>query len=128
MSEKRLPREVNVSFVKDHRTGGYHNVLEICSKDDGVRYVMAQDAETAKERDKYKLRAHLNLQAHLQELRVFDSQTGKYIDNGDDLMELAGLDSRLRFEAIAIQNDGTVIICDKCGNFGYIDSSRYSLN
>ena len=59
MSEKRLPREVNVNFVKDHRTGGYHNVLEICSKDDGVRYVMAQDAETAKERDKYKLRAHL---------------------------------------------------------------------
>jgi hypothetical protein len=43
-------------------------------------------------------------------------------------MELAGLDSRLRFEAIAIQVDGTAIICDKCGNFGYIDSSRYKIN
>ena len=62
------------------------------------------------------------------ELRVFDSQTGEYIEDNDQLMELAGLDSRLRFEAIAMQDDGTVIICDKCGNFGYIDSSRYSLN
>ena len=60
MSEKRvMPREVNVSYVKDYRTGGTHNVLEICAKDRGVRFGMAQDSETAKERDRYKLRAHL---------------------------------------------------------------------
>ena len=61
-------------------------------------------------------------------LRVFDNQTGKYVTNGVQLMELAGMDSRMGFEAIAIQDDGTAIICDKCGNFGYIDPSRYDLN
>ena len=54
-----MPREVNVGYVVDRRTGGLHNVLEVCEKTRGVRYVMAQDAETAKERDQYKLRAHL---------------------------------------------------------------------
>lgn len=58
-SNRKLPREINIGFVRDYRTGGTHNVLEVCSKDSGVRYVMAQDAETAKERDKYKLRAYL---------------------------------------------------------------------
>ena len=61
-------------------------------------------------------------------LQIFDSQTGKYITNGVQLMELAGLDSRMGFESIAIQDDGTAIICDKCGNFGYLDSSRYTLD
>ena len=54
-----MPREVNVGYVVDRRTGGLHNVLEVCEKTRGVRYVMAQDDETAKERDQYKLRAHL---------------------------------------------------------------------
>ena len=60
-------------------------------------------------------------------LRIFDSQTSNYIEDSDQLMELAGLDSRMGFEAIAIQDDGTAIICDRCGNFGYLDSSRYRI-
>ena len=60
-------------------------------------------------------------------LQIFDSQTGKYITNGVQLMELAGMDSRMGFESIAIQDDGTAIICDKCGNFGYLDSVQYSI-
>lgn len=54
-----MPREVNIGYVVDRRTGGLHNVLEVCEKTRGMRYVMAQDDETAKERDQYKLRAHL---------------------------------------------------------------------
>ena len=48
-----LPRDVHIKYVEGH------NVLEVCGKDKGVRFVMAQDSETAKERDKYKLRAHM---------------------------------------------------------------------
>ena len=62
MSERAIPREVHIAYVIDRRTGGTHNVLEVCSKDRGVRFVMAQDSEMAKERDKYKLRAHLQEQ------------------------------------------------------------------
>ena len=55
---KEMPREVNLRLVVDH-SGVTHQVLEQCDKKHGVRYVMAQDSEAAKERDKYKLRAHL---------------------------------------------------------------------
>ena len=65
---RTIPREVNIGFVRDIRTGKTHNVLEVCEKKHGVRFVMAQDSETAKERDKYKLRASL-LEAQVAELK-----------------------------------------------------------
>jgi hypothetical protein len=58
MSERIIPREVNIGYVANFR-GGTHNVLEVCERGKGVRFVMAQDSETAKERDRYKLRAYL---------------------------------------------------------------------
>ena len=58
-TRKKLPRQVHIRFVPDWRTGEEHNVLEVCDQKHGVRYVMAHDSETYKERVKYKLRAHL---------------------------------------------------------------------
>ena len=55
---KVIPREVNIRYVPNRR-GGDHNVLEVCGREHGVRFVMAQDSETAKERDKYKMRSAL---------------------------------------------------------------------
>ena len=71
MSERKLPREVHLQFVRDRRTGLTHNVLEVCGSNMGIRYVMAQDSETAKDRDKYQLRAHLQAEriAKLEALR-----------------------------------------------------------
>ena len=50
-----------------------------------------------------------------QELQQIENMHEKEV-----LMELAGLDPALGFEALAVQSDGAVICCDRCGNFGYI--------
>ena len=87
----KIPREVHISYVRDHRTGGTHNVLEVCSKDSGVRFVMAQDAETAKERDIYKLRAHLQaeriaeLEARIEELEADKQRLWDSIEAGESV-------------------------------------------
>lgn len=56
---------------------------------------------------------------------VFDRNENREIDDCDELMKLSGQDPRMGFESVAIQDDGTPIVCDKCGNYGYLDGSRY---
>lgn len=58
-------------------------------------------------------------------IRIFDKKSWKAISDTDVLMQLAGMDPRMGFEAVAIQDDGTPIVCDKCGNFGYIDQNKF---
>ena len=60
---------MHLQFVRDRRTGLTHNVLEVCGSERGVRYVMAQDSEIAKDRDKYQLRAHLQAE-RIEELEA----------------------------------------------------------
>lgn len=60
-------------------------------------------------------------------LKVFDSKAGVYLEGGDCAMNLAGLDPRLGFEAFGVQDDGTPVVFDRCGNFGYLDSDRYKV-
>lgn len=79
---RELPRELNLGWVVDHR-GVEHQVIEQKSKDTGVRYVMAQDSETAKERDKYKLRSHL-LQTQLDAANALLSKIKAIHDNPDN--------------------------------------------
>lgn len=55
---------------------------------------------------------------------IKDKLTGEVL-SGDDLMRSVNLDPCMRFEAIAVQDDGTPIICDNCGNFGYVDTNKY---
>jgi hypothetical protein len=42
-------------------------------------------------------------------------------------MKETGQDRLMRFEDFGIQSDGTLIVCDKCGNFGYLNQSRFEL-
>ena len=83
MSDRILPREVHLRFVPNKRTGGTHNVLEVCGKNHSVavRYVMAQDSETAKERDKYKLRAHLQEDRITELERALAILTSEEVEN-----------------------------------------------
>lgn len=61
-------------------------------------------------------------------VRIFDNVEQRYVDNDQDaLMDAAGIDRGMRFEDYAMQSDGTLIVCDKCGNFGYLDYKRYEL-
>ncbi len=52
--------------------------------------------------------------------RIKDRSTGEYQEDGDLIMNKSGLDSRLGFEDIGVQSDGSPVIFDKCGNFGYL--------
>lgn len=46
--------------------------------------------------------------------------TGDFSEDYDSMMDKSGIDSRMGFEDFGIQSDGTPVIFDKCGNFGYL--------
>ena len=52
--------------------------------------------------------------------KVREKSTGEYSDDFDSMMTKSGIDSNMGFEDIGIQSDGTAVIFDKCGNFGYL--------
>lgn len=58
-------------------------------------------------------------------MRIYDIENEEYIEDVRKLMTISGQDPRSRFEAVAIQDDGTPIVCDRCGNFGYLDPEKY---
>lgn len=60
-------------------------------------------------------------------LIIFDKETGKEFTDQAELMKCAGLDARMDFEDIGIQRDGTPVVFDKCGNFGYLDSNKFRI-
>jgi hypothetical protein len=46
--------------------------------------------------------------------------TGEITKEYDEIMDKCGIDPRMGFENIGIQSDGTAVVFDKCGNFGYL--------
>jgi len=52
--------------------------------------------------------------------RVREKATGEFSEDFDLMMDKSGIDSRMGFEDIGIQSDGTLVIFDKCGTFGYL--------
>ena len=60
-------------------------------------------------------------------MQLKDTQTGEYITDCDTLMLLAKLDPQAGFEGIALMDDETPIVCDRCGSFGYLDSRRFEI-
>lgn len=59
-------------------------------------------------------------------LRIKVVETGEYTEDYDSMMNDSGLDSRMGYEDIGLQGDGTGVIFDKCGKFGYL-SDKYEL-
>lgn len=60
-------------------------------------------------------------------MRAWDIEARVITDDEYWLMDMGGLDSRLGFDSIGMQSDGTPIVTDKCGNFGYLDSSKVKI-
>ena len=60
-------------------------------------------------------------------MRIYDIENKEYIEDGDTLMRVSGQDPRMGFESVAVQGDGTPIVCDQCGNFGYLDPNKYQV-
>lgn len=58
-------------------------------------------------------------------LSIIEIKTGNRINDADAFMLLAGIDGYCRYEDIGIQGDGTIVVFDKCGNFGYLDPELY---
>lgn len=61
----------------------------------------------------------------IMKMYVVDAETGAIIQNRNRLMKEAGLTIGLGFEEIGIQSDGTPVVFDRCGNFGYLDINKY---
>lgn len=56
---------------------------------------------------------------------IIDVETGAAVSVKNRLMTEAGLDWRMGFEDFGLQSDGTPVIFDRCGNFGYLDGNKY---
>ena len=54
-------------------------------------------------------------------IAVIDKTTNRKITAEDFLMKEADMADYYNFEDIGMQRDGTPIVFDKCGNFGYLD-------
>ena len=60
-------------------------------------------------------------------IRIWDKELKQVVNDCENLMETAGLDKRMGYEAIGVQDDGTPVVFDKCGNFGYLDPGKYQV-
>jgi len=60
-------------------------------------------------------------------MKVINIETGKEVTDEKFLMREAGLDYVYGFEDIGIQGDGTPIVFDKCGNYGYLSYAKYKI-
>jgi len=52
--------------------------------------------------------------------KIKNVRTGEFTKDYSTVMNKSGLDSGMGFEDIGVQSDGTPVIFDKCGNFGYL--------
>ena len=60
-------------------------------------------------------------------MQVVVNKTGERITDEKLLMELAGLLDHLGFEDIGIMADGSPVVFDRCGSFGYLDPDIYNI-
>ena len=60
-------------------------------------------------------------------MKVVVTETGKAVTDEKILMDLADMHRGMRFEDIGLQSDGTPVVFDKCGNFGYLDHNIYHI-
>ena len=57
---------------------------------------------------------------------VFDKKRKKFVEDKDDfLMEEVGFDKRIGLEGVAMFSDGRCAVCDKCGNYRFLDPDRF---
>jgi len=60
-------------------------------------------------------------------LKAVYKETGIEVTDGDMLLALADVDGGCKFESVGIQSNGTPVVFDKCGNFGYLDYQNFEV-
>lgn len=58
-------------------------------------------------------------------MKIINKITGHDVTDEAELMELAGMERYCKFEDIGIQGDGTPVVFNKCGDFGYLNTEVY---
>ena len=58
-------------------------------------------------------------------ITIVCAETKQEITDNNFLMTEAGLHPGMKFEGVGIQDDGTPVVFDRCGTFGYLDSNKY---
>ena len=58
---------------------------------------------------------------------VVEKKSGLVVKNPEYLMQEANLMKGARFEAVGMQDDGTPVVFDRCGNFGYLDAKKVKI-
>lgn len=58
-------------------------------------------------------------------ITVVRGKTLEPVSDTDELMEAAGLDPRMGYEDVGIQGDGSLVVFDRCGCFGYLPPDLY---
>jgi len=61
------------------------------------------------------------------EISIYDHLIGLTIDDPETLMKDAGLDPRMGFSGIGMDDECLPIVFDKCGNYGYLDCNIYRI-
>ena len=61
----------------------------------------------------------------MSKMAIWDRSKKEFIKDTDRLMQLSGLDLSSKYEAVGAQDDGTPVVFDKCGRFGYLDPQIY---
>ena len=57
-------------------------------------------------------------------IKIWDVINKEFVTNEKELMDYAGFEYQ-KFEDIGVQGDGTPVVFDTCGNFGYLDPQRF---
>ena len=58
---------------------------------------------------------------------IWSREEKRVVYSPSELMALAGLDPSSKYEAVGVQDDGTPVVFNKCGGFGYLDPNLYRL-
>ena len=57
----------------------------------------------------------------VHELILIDRKTGEEIVDGQIIVLMADINSKLRFEDFGVQSDGQVVVFTTCGSYGYLN-------
>ena len=58
-------------------------------------------------------------------IKIWDKENQEFVTSKTELCDHAGFGVGQKYEEVGVQGDGTPVVFDKCGNFGYLDATRF---
>jgi len=60
-------------------------------------------------------------------IAIVNKNTNEKITDEELLIKEAGINNYCNFEDIGMQGDGTPVVFNKCGDFGYLNPDKYEV-